>query len=264
MSDETAAVTYMDYLAVDELLDLQRPLSEGPEHDEMLFIVIHQVYELWFKQTLHEIDAAQRSLETGSGFDAYASLNRIKAILSVCIQQIDVLLTMTPLNFDAFRDRLQTASGFQSAQFRELEAALGRRDANFAQHLLPSGRQRVMARVHRRSLWESMLVFIERCGYPIPAEVLERDVTSPYVPSPEVRSVLLTMHTDHHEATHLCEQLLDIEVSLREWRFRHVMMVERTIGTKSGTGGSSGSGYLMSTLSAPRIFPELWDVRADF
>lgn len=264
MTTNESALNYMGYLAVDDLLELQRPVSDGPEHDEMLFIVIHQVYELWFKQLLHEIEYVQHALEAGQGFQAYAKLNRIKAILSVCIQQVDVLLTMTPLEFGAFRHRLESASGFQSAQFREVEAIFGRRDPGFAQHLLPVNRAKVERRMHERSLWESMLVFVNLCGYPIPQEILDRDPSKPYGPDSRVRDALLKMHHDNHEATHLCEQLMDIEVSLKEWRYRHVVMVERTIGTKKGTGGSSGAAYLNSTLAAPRAFPELWEIRAHF
>jgi tryptophan 2,3-dioxygenase len=264
MSDPTSALNYSNYLAIDELLDLQRPVSDGPEHDEMLFIVIHQVYELWFKQLLHEIDDVKRSLEAGDGFAAGARLNRIKAILAVCIRQIDVLITMTPLQFGAFRHRLETASGFQSAQFRELEAVLGRRDPSFAQHLLPDDQARVERRMSERSLWDSMLVYINSLGFDIPSEVLQRNLAEPYVANAQVHEALLALHRQNHEAIHLCEQLIDIEVSLKEWRYRHVMMVERTIGTKQGTGGSSGAGYLQSTLGHPRSFPELWEIRASF
>lgn len=264
MTENDSALNYMNYLAVDELLELQRPVSEGPEHDEMLFIVIHQVYELWFKQLLHEIDALQRALESGHGFDASAKLNRIKAILAVCIRQIDVLITMTPLQFGAFRHRLETASGFQSAQFRELEAVLGRRDPHFAQHLLPRNRARVEERTQQPSLWDSFLRFVDGLGFAIPDDVLHRDFTQHYESREEVREALLALHRENREAIHICEQLIDIEVSLKEWRYRHVMMVERTIGTQPGTGGSSGTGYLQSTLDHPRSFPELWEIRARF
>lgn len=267
MNENDSAMNYMNYLAIDELLELQRPVSagpEGPEHDEMLFIVIHQVYELWFKQLLHEIDALQEALESGRAFDAAAKLNRIKAILAVCIRQIDVLITMTPLQFGAFRHRLESASGFQSAQFRELEAVLGRRDPHFAQHLLPRNRGRVEDRMRQPSLWDSFLRFIHGLGFAIPDDILNRDVSQHYESREEVREALLTLHRENREAVHICEQLIDIEVSLKEWRYRHVMMVERTIGTKPGTGGSSGTGYLHTTLTHPRSFPELWEIRARF
>lgn len=264
MSPEEPALNYMNYLAVDELLELQRPVSDGPEDDEMLFIVIHQVYELWFKQLLYEIDALKRTLKNHDGYDAAAKLNRIKQILAVCIRQIDVLITMTPLEFGAFRDRLESASGFQSAQFRELEAVFGRRDPDFAQHLLPKNRARVEQRMQEESLWDCVLEYVNWCGFPMPAEVLERDFSQPYQSHEQVRQALLDLHRKHHAAMSICELLVDIEVSLKEWRYRHVMMVERTIGTKTGSGGSSGVGYLHTTLNSPRSFPELWEIRASF
>lgn len=264
MTDQSHALNYMNYLAVDELLTLQRPVSEGPEHDELLFITIHQVYELWFKQLLHELEQAQRQMAAGDTQHVLATLNRVKAILAVCIQQVDVLITMTPLQFGAFRARLESASGFQSAQFRELEALLGRRDGRFASHLLPQHREKVEVRMHAPSLWDSALAYLNGCGFTIPAEILERDVTEHYVSDARVRDAVLEVYRSGHQAGLVCEQLVDIEVSLREWRFRHVMMVERTIGAKQGTGGSSGVGYLSSTLQQPHSFPELWEAREEF
>lgn len=264
MSEESHALNYMNYLAVDELLTLQRPVSEGPEHDELLFITIHQVYELWFKQLLHELDQAQRQMVTGDTQHVLATLNRVKAILAVCIRQVDVLITMTPLQFHAFRARLESASGFQSAQFRELEALLGRRDGRFASHLLPRHREKVEARMHAPSLWDSALGYLNGCGFTIPVEILNRDVSETYVSDARVREAVLETYRSGHQAGLVCEQLVDIEVSLREWRFRHVMMVERTIGTKQGTGGSSGVAYLSSTLQHPHAFPELWEAREAF
>lgn len=264
MTEQQHALNYMNYLAVDELLSLQRPVSEGPEHDELLFITIHQVYELWFKQLLHELEQAQRQMAAGDTQHVLATLNRVKAILAVCIRQVDVLITMTPLQFGTFRSRLESASGFQSAQFRELEALLGRRDGRFASHLLLQHRSKVEARMHEPSLWDSALGYLNGCGFFIPAEILERDVSEAYVSDARVRESVLKIYRSGHQAGLVCEQLVDIEVSLREWRFRHVMMVERTIGTKQGTGGSSGVGYLSSTLQQPHSFPELWEAREEF
>lgn len=264
MSEQSHALNYMHYLAVDELLSLQRPVSEGPEHDELLFITIHQVYELWFKQLLHELDQARRQLVTGETQQVVHTLNRVKAILAVCIRQVDVLVTMTPLQFHAFRARLESASGFQSAQFRELEALLGRRDGRFASHLLPQHRAKVEARMNEASLWDCALRYLAMCGFDIPEPVLARNVSVAYAPDPRVRAAVLEVYRSGHQAGLVCEQLVDIEVSLREWRFRHVMMVERTIGTQQGTGGSSGVGYLSSTLQHPHAFPELWEAREAF
>ena len=264
MNEQSRALNYMNYLAVDELLTLQRPVSEGPEHDELLFITIHQVYELWFKQLLHELQQAQRQMAAGETQHVLATLNRVKTILAVCIQQVDVLVTMTPLQFNTFRNRLESASGFQSAQFRELEAILGRREPRFAAHLLPDHRTKVEARMQAPSLWDSALGYLNGCGFASPSEVLERDVREPYSSDPKVREAVLEVYRSGHQAGLVLEQLVDIEVSLREWRFRHVMMVERTIGTQQGTGGSSGVHYLSSTLQHPHSFPELWEAREDF
>ena len=183
MTDQQRALNYMNYLAVDELLSLQRPVSDGPEHDELLFITIHQVYELWFKQLLHEIEQAQREMDAARTQDVLATLNRVKVILAVCIRQVDVLVTMTPLQFNTFRDRLESASGFQSAQFRELEAVLGRRDHRFAAHLLPEHRAKVEARMSAPSLWDSALAYLNACEFSIPKEILDRDVAQPYEPA---------------------------------------------------------------------------------
>ena len=264
MSDQQRALNYMNYLAVDELLTLQRPVSEGPEHDELLFITIHQVYELWFKQLLHELEQAQRQMAEVRTQDVLATLNRVKTILAVCIRQVDVLVTMTPLQFSTFRNRLESASGFQSAQFRELEALLGRRDGRFASHLLTQHREKVEQRMQQPSLWDSALAYLNACEFTIPDEILNRDLNLHYEADERVRAATLEVYRSGHQAGLVLEQLVDIEVSLREWRFRHVMMVERTIGTQQGTGGSSGVGYLSSTLQHPHSFPELWQVREDF
>ena len=264
MTDQQRALNYMNYLAVGELRSLQRPVSDGPEHDELLFITIHQVYEVWFKQLLHEIEQAQREMDAVRTQDVLATLNRVKVILAVCIRQVDVLVTMTPLQFNTFRDRLESASGFQSAQFRELEAVLGRRDHRFAAHLLSEHRAKVAARMSEPSPWDSALAYLNACDFSIPEEILDRDVAQPYAPDDRVTAAVLEVYRSGHQAALVCEQLVDIEVSLREWRFRHVMMVERTIGSKQGTGGSSGVDYLTSTLQQPHAFPELWKAREDF
>lgn len=258
-----AASNYTSYLKVDDLLSLQQPLSEGPEHDELLFIVIHQTYELWFKELIHELAAAQEALESGDTSRALAILGRIRTILKVCVAQVDILETMTPLQFNAFRERLGQASGFQSAQFREVEAILGRRDVRASAPLLPADRARVERWMSRRSLWDSVLVYVDREGYAIPEEILQRDVTQAYEPSEAVQDALVQLHRGDAAAALVCERLVDIDEGLQEWRYRHVKMVERTIGRKSGTGGSSGADYLRSTLFHP-VFPDLWAIRSEF
>lgn len=268
-------VSYISYLKVDELLTLQQPLSDGPEHDELLFITIHQVYELWFKQILHEVQATQKSLTLGDTHRSLALLGRVRTIMKTCVSQLDILETMTPLQFNSFRARLTSASGFQSAQFRELEAVLGRRDqagANadkgsgmgMAEHLMPgsAARARVEAAMLRPSLWDSALHYFNS-RMPMPESALKRDVTKAWEPSEEVQKVLIELHRSDPEASMVAESLVDFDEGLQEWRYRHVKMVERTIGRKMGTGGSAGAGYLASTLFNP-VFPDLWAIRSQF
>lgn len=269
------AITYISYLKVDELLELQQPESDG-EHDEMLFIIIHQTYELWFKQMLHEIAELQRTLEAGQSHRSLAILGRVRTIMKTCVGQLDILETMTPLQFNTFRGRLQSSSGFQSAQFREFEAVLGRRDQagagadkhsgmGMAEHLIASSpaRARVEAAMQRRSLWDSTLIYLESRGHKMPADVMNRDVTVGYTDHEGVQEVLLDVHRNDAEAAMICEALVDLDEGLQEWRYRHVKMVERTIGHKMGSGGSSGVGYLSSTLFRP-VFADLWAIRSRF
>ena len=256
-----SALTYTSYLAVDELLKLQRPLSDGPEHDEMLFIIIHQTYELWFKQLIHEFLEAQRALEAGDTHRALAVLGRIRTIMKTCVSQVDILETMTPLQFLSFRNYLAASSGFQSAQFRKVEAILGRRDEKFANHLPPETRDEISLLLNQRSLWDSVLVYLAKRGALIPKEILNRKLNEQYLPNESVQKALIQIHREDPEAAMICERLVDIDEGLQEWRYRHVKMVERTIGSKSGTGGSSGVKYLASTLFNP-VFPDLWEIRA--
>lgn len=256
-----SALTYTSYLAVDELLNLQRPLSKGPEHDELLFIIIHQTYELWFKQLIHEFQEAQRVLEENQTHRALAVLGRVRTIMKTCVSQVDILETMTPLQFLSFRDYLAASSGFQSAQFRKVEALLGRRDEKFASHLPPETRAEIEAMLGQRSLWDSVMVYLSKRGAEIPAEVLNRNFKDQYLSNELVQQALIKVHREDPEAAMVCEKLVDIDEGLQEWRYRHVKMVERTIGSKSGTGGSSGVKYLASTLFNP-VFPDLWQIRS--
>jgi tryptophan 2,3-dioxygenase len=262
-NNHDAALTYSSYLKVDELLKLQQPLSDGPEHDELLFIVIHQTYELWFKEMIHEYKSAQKSLEAGDTHYSLSILGRIRTIMKICVAQIDILETMTPLQFNSFRDRLGASSGFQSAQFREVEAILGRRDNRAASHLMPDDRARVAALMKLPSLWDSALRYVHLRGFTIPESILNRDFSQSYQPHIEVQNALLNLHRKDPEAALVCERLVDIDEGLQEWRYRHVKMVERTIGHKTGTGGSSGAEYLASTLFKP-VFPDLWEIRSKF
>jgi len=258
-----SALSYNSYLAIDELLGLQRPLSDGPEHDEMLFIIIHQTYELWFKQLIHEFTAAQQSLEDGDTHRSLAILGRIRTILKVCVTQIDILETMTPLQFNAFRGYLASSSGFQSVQFRKVEAILGRRDSRMSGHLPPKDQQEIEVITSRKSLWDSTLAYLNHRGHGIPNHILNRDVKTHYESNEEIQEILLAVHKHDPESAMVCERLVDIDEGLQEWRYRHVKMVERTIGSKIGTGGSSGVEYLASTLFAP-VFADLWKIRSRF
>ena len=256
------ALTYSSYLALDEVLAAQRPLSD--EHDEMLFIVIHQVYELWFKQLIHEVGHLQARLDGGDTPHARHTLERVLTILKVAVAQIDVLETMTPRQFLGFRGRLAASSGFQSAQFRELEAMLGRRDPQVFEHY-PAGseaRERITAAMGRPSLFDSFLRYLATQGYDVPDDALHRDVGRPVEASPDVQQMLLGVYRDDGEPAQVAERLVDVDEGVQEWRYRHVKMVERTIGSRPGTGGSPGVAYLRTTLSTP-IFPDLWDVRSE-
>ena len=257
------AVTYSSYLHVDELLSLQRPRSDGPEHDELLFIVIHQVYELWFKEILHEIDRASALLEAGEAHRAQHTLKRILTILKVLVAQLDILETMTPLEFLSFRERLEAASGFQSDQFRQLEFALGRKSRGAITRFAEQSRARAALeqRYTRPTLWDAFLRALVREGYDVPATALSRDVTTAIAASEGVQQVLIQVYRTDPKTSELCERLVDLDEGIQEWRYRHVKMVERTIGTKIGTGGSSGAPYLKSTVGDP-LFPDLWEIRA--
>ena len=256
-------MTYGSYLAVDELLALQRPRSEGPEHDEMLFIVIHQVYELWFKQVLHEIDRVIELLGARDPYRAQHSLKRVLTILKVLVAQLDILETMTPLEFQSFRLRLEAASGFQSDQFRQLEFVLGNKSPEAIERF-PAGTRARLAlerRFRQPTLWDAFLKYLSREGYAVPAPLLTRDVTARVAASEELQDALIEVYRRDPKHAEMCERLVDLDEGLQEWRYRHVKMVQRTIGAKIGTGGSSGAQYLATTLMTP-IFPDLWEIRS--
>jgi tryptophan 2,3-dioxygenase len=254
------SLTYSDYLALDEVLAAQRPRSDEP--DELLFIVIHQVYELWFKELLHEFDVLQTHFGAGETHRALDTLRRVLTILKVAVAQVDVLETMTPRQFTGFRSRLEAASGFQSAQFRQIEAALGRRDDAMLR-AYPAGhpaRGAIEARMSTPSLLDGFHRLLAARGYAIPRSVLGRDVRQPYAGSDRVQEALVAVYRDDGPEAQLAERMVDLDEGLQEWRYRHVKMVERTIGDKSGTGGSSGAAYLKGTLFRP-VFPDLWAIR---
>jgi tryptophan 2,3-dioxygenase len=258
------AVTYASYLRLDELLALQRPHEGELEHDETLFIIIHQVYELWFKEVLHELDHLTRLLRDNATPQALHTLKRILTVLKVLVAQIDILETMNPLGFLSFRDRLESGSGFQSFQFRELEFVLGLKQASAVERY-PDGsrhREQVERRYNEPGLWDAFLVFLQHHEYAVPRALLERDLTRPIEPSPELQRVLIRVYRTDPTVTAVCERLIDLDEGFMEWRYRHVKMVQRTIGTRRGTGGSAGADYLLTTLNRP-AFPDLWEIRTE-
>jgi tryptophan 2,3-dioxygenase len=263
----TTPLTYGSYLRLDELLSLQTPASAGPdgaEHDEMLFIIIHQVYELWFKEILHELDHLRGLLDSDDLPRAQHTLRRVLTILKVLVAQIDVLETMTPLEFLSFRDRLESGSGFQSFQFRALEFTLGHKRRSAVDHYPEGGtaRELLESRYAEPTLWDAFLGFLNRNGHPVPETALTRDPTGPIEPSPAVQQVLIGVYRTDPHLSALCERLVDLDEGMQEWRYRHVKMVERTIGSRPGTGGSAGAEYLMTTLFRP-LYPDLWAIRAE-
>src|SRR4051794_27978625 len=261
MADTSPALTYSSYLALEEVLAAQRPKTD--EHDELLFIVIHQVYELWFKQLIHELRHLQERLEAGEGPRALATVRRVLTILKTVVAQIDVLETMTPSQFSSFRMRLDSASGFQSAQFRELEAVLGRRDEAALDAYAEDSPERALiaAALGRPSVFDSFVRSLATQDLDAPADALGRDVTLAPAAHEGVQAAVLEAYRRDGEAAQVAERLVDLDEGIQEWRYRHVKMVERTIGDKAGTGGSSGAGYLRTTLFRS-MFPDLWAVRS--
>ena len=260
---DSRAVTYANYLRIDDLLSLQQRRSEGPEHDEMLFIVIHQVYELWFKELLHELDRVMQLLVADDLHRSQHTLKRILTILKVLVAQLDILETMTPLEFQSFRSRLEAASGFQSDQFRQIECVLGVKSREAVERFDAGTRARdaLERRWREPTLWDAFLAYLARSGYAVPPALLARDVTTPIAPSPALQAVLIDIYRRDPKNAELCERLVDLDEGFQEWRYRHVKMVERTIGTRMGTGGSAGAAYLQGTVGRP-AFPDLWAIRS--
>ncbi|MDP3461921.1 MAG: tryptophan 2,3-dioxygenase family protein [Bacteroidales bacterium] len=258
------ALTYTSYLKIEELLNLQQ-LQSPNEHDETLFIIIHQAYELWFKQILHETDRVMTLLEQGEINRAQHSMKRILTILKVLVHQVDILETMTPLEFLSFRDYLESASGFQSYQWRELEFVLGRK-SEAPMLRFPEGseiRKKLEKRYHQKHIWRVFLAYLKKSGHNIPEQLLKIEAEKSVEPSEEVQQILVNIYRTDTCITQFCELMIDLDEGIQEWRYRHVKMVERTIGYKTGTGGSPGVEYLRSTLFNP-LFPDLWAIRSSF
>jgi len=257
-------LTYGDYLKVPELLQLQKVLSSPAHHDEPLFIIIHQVYELWFKLILHEVDSAAVHLRADRVLEASRLLRRVVAIQRLLISQVRILETMRPQDFLGFRYHLNPASGFQSVQFRELEFTLGMKDGDIHRRLVagPPETERLRARLNAPSLGDVFDDLLERRGFARPRRV---DPVAPGPPQPEEwrLEALVRIYADpdtYPDLLALCEELIEIDECLALWRAHHVQMVERMIGSRRGTGGSEGVPYLQSTLPK-RAFPDLWRVR---
>jgi tryptophan 2,3-dioxygenase len=257
--EQGAQLTYGSYLRLPQLLDAQHLESDPPAHDELLFITIHQVYELWFKQLLHEVGAARDAMlggvQGGRLWWAQHLLARVHVIERVLVQQIDVLETMTPQDFLEFRQRLAPASGFQSVQFRELEFLSGAKDPSYVERfrgLTQAEKDHLGARLAEPTLWDAFLAVLRSEGLPAGTDA-------------EVSASLRTVAHDrsqHAVVWALSEALLQHDELAANWRARHVVMVERMIGAKSGTGGSSGSTYLRSRLPV-QYYPLLWDLRSE-
>lgn len=254
-------LTYSKYLKLDQLLQLQQPMAEN-EHDEMLFIVIHQVYELWFKLLLHELKKVEEDFNNGSLYDALATLKRARTIMKTLVSQIDILETMTPLSFNKFRDRLDTSSGFQSVQFRELEFFLGYKRPDMLQyHQGNLGYQRkLQERLEQPSLHDAFYNFLEQKGIAIPEAIKTKDITKPTQPSEDLQIEILRLYKNEPDFVLLFELMLDLDEGFQEWRYRHIKLVERTIGSKKGTGGSLGVKFLKQSLFH-QLFPDLWAIR---
>ncbi len=255
-------LTYASYLKLDQLLDLQEPRSHPAEHDEMLFIISHQAYELWFKLQLHELDKIKRDFRDNHLYGAIATFKRVRTIMKVMVEQVDILETLTPMSFNSFRDRLDNASGFQSSQFREFEFVLGYKRKDMLRYQRPGtpAYERLVRRLHEPSIVDYFYTFLEQHGVTIPAEIRERDVTLPSVPNPVVEEGILRLYKTQPDLEILFELMTDFDEGFQEWRYRHIKLVERSIGSKKGTGGSLGVEFLKKSLFHP-VFHDLWAIR---
>lgn len=262
--------TYGEYLKVPELLSLQQPQSEPQHHDEMLFIIIHQAYELWFKQILHEMECTKVSMQAGKILRAAHTMKRVHAIMELLVKQIHILETMTPSEFLQFRDKLNPASGFQSLQFREVEFLAGLKNEKYLKSFKsqPDLQERLRRRLEEPSLRETYFALLQDLGYSLPDSFTTdlREEIDSLEDGPEHTQVMASLieiyqNPDNNLALYLLsETFVEFDLQLDLWREHHVRVVERSIGFKRGTGGSSGVGYLRSTTGR-RCFPFLWDVR---
>jgi len=253
VSDEEGQLSYGGYLRLPELLTLQSPVADPGAHDELFFIIVHQAFELWFREMIFELEAVRERMYAHDPHRARHLLTRVHAIERLLIEQIEVIETMSPQDFLEFRSNLSPASGFQSVQFREIEFLGGLKEPGFVRTAEPRERERLEVRLAEPTLWDAFCQLLEANGLPMPPQDKEARHTS-----------LLKMARDRDafaDLWYLSEDLLRHDELFSLWRLRHVLMVERQIGTKRGTGGSSGAPYLRTTLDK-RFFPELWELRS--
>jgi tryptophan 2,3-dioxygenase len=267
VTDLTGRMTYGSYLALDQLLTAQHPVSSPQHHDEMLFIIQHQTTELWLKQLLHELSSARELLAADDLRDALKRIARVKRIQDVMTQQWSVLATLTPTEYAQFRGALGASSGFQSVQYRAVEFALGNKNEKmlsvFRDH--PANLALLTAEWEKPTLYDEFLRYASRRGLPVPTEILDRDVREAYRETPALVPAIRAIYQDpstHWDLYEACEDLVDLEDNFQFWRFRHLKTVARTIGMKVGTGGSSGVGFLQRALDLT-FFPELYTVRTE-
>ncbi|MBP5981165.1 MAG: tryptophan 2,3-dioxygenase [Halomonas sp.] len=256
-------ISYGQYLDLEPLLACQNPASD--QHDELLFIVIHQVSELWIKLCLHEAHAAAQHIAADNLSPAFKMLSRVSRIQEQLIKAWEVLVTMTPADYASFRDSLGQSSGFQSYQYREIEFLLGNKNAKLieAHRAKPRHYQKLTEALNSPSIYDVVLQLLGRRGFAIPADKIQRDWSIPYSPSSEVEAVWMEIYRNsekHWDLYELAEKLVDVEFNFQRWRFSHMKTVERIIGYRRGTGGSSGVNYLVKALDL-QFFPELWSVR---
>ena len=263
--DFSRSMSYGDYLMLDTLLSAQRPLSDPPQHDELLFIIQHQTSELWLKLMVHELRSARTLLRADDLAPALKRLARIKHIQHTLVDQWAVLATLTPSEYGEIRPFLASSSGFQSVQYREVEFLLGNKNTDMVKVFThdPVARAELDTLLHEPSLYDEFLAYLARRGYDVPPELLDRDWTRPHVKNDVLVDVFAGVYAaphDHWGVYETCEELVDVEDNFQEWRFRHLQVVQRTIGHKPGTGGSSGVDFLRRALDLT-FFPELYEVR---
>ncbi|HEY0625286.1 MAG TPA: tryptophan 2,3-dioxygenase family protein [Allosphingosinicella sp.] len=263
MTDTPASMTYGGYLALDQLLSAQHPISDL--HDEMLFVIIHQTKELWLKQIIHELKLSRDLIRADKLIEVHKSLSRVSRIQAVMTLSWDVLATMTPADYSRFRDVLGSSSGFQSAQFRQMEYLLGIKDGAHLRYQDKQSQWYVALEEALRapSVWDEANAAMARAGFALPSQLLERDWSQKYEPAEAVEAAWAEVYLNTERLWpfyQLAEKLVDIDDALATWRHKHLVTVERIIGLKRGTGGTAGLAYLQSTLPK-RAFPELWSLR---